>query len=107
MTWFLFKSQRFLKITQLIIGFASITAAADASWSTPRYDTRPGHYAPGETERDEDRRFGDLARMERKRREDAQRRCCRSKLEISAERTAPANGLHAPPAAQPPAAAES
>lgn len=67
--------KRFLEITQIVLAFVSVIAAADATRSRTAYDLRSPAVAAdfvGEG-RDPDRRFNDLARFERKRREAAQR----------------------------------
>ena len=65
------KSQRFLETIQIVLTFVSVCAVVEATrdLSPP---TRPAGYdssTPIENERSMDRRLGDLARVERKRRE--------------------------------------
>ena len=67
------KKRRFLEITQIVLAFASVTAVADATHSQAVHDARSYHGTRGGEDNDADRRFSDLARSERKRREAAQR----------------------------------
>jgi hypothetical protein len=72
------KNRRLLEITQFVITFASVCVVVDAS-RIHRLDSTPGYQAaaPFTREGAQDRRLGDLARVERKRREaahDANRR---------------------------------
>lgn len=62
---------RFLKLTQFLLSFISVCAIADSSRIDNPPADRPGYYADAAQQRDaeRDRRFGDLARTERKRRE--------------------------------------
>jgi hypothetical protein len=66
------KNRRFLEITQLVMTFASVCLVVDAS-RIHRPDGTPGYQAsiPWKREAAQDRRIGDLARVERKRREAA------------------------------------
>jgi len=65
------KTKRFLEITQFVLTFVSTCAIVEASCiHSPPHD-RPGYHAsaPQRREASLDRSIGDLARVERKRRE--------------------------------------
>ena len=77
------KSQRLLETIQIVLTFVSVCAVVDAtrSLSPP---TRPaGYYSalPQQSEHSVDRRLGDLARVERKRRE-AEQQANRRNLDV-------------------------
>lgn len=65
------KTRRFLEITQFVATFVSVCAVVDASRIQSPPDGRSGYQAsvPLGSETSRDRRLGDLARVERKRRE--------------------------------------
>jgi hypothetical protein len=65
------KTKRFLEITQFVLTFASTCAVVEASRSHTPFHDRPGYHAsvPQQREASPDRSIGDLARVERKRRE--------------------------------------
>ena len=72
------KNRRLLEITQLVLTFVSVCVVVDTS-RIHRFDNAPGYHAsiPRDREAARDSRIGDLARLERKRREaeqDATRR---------------------------------
>jgi hypothetical protein len=73
------KTKRFLELIQLVVSFASVCAVVDASFIHSRPYERAGYYASGplQSRAQGNRLIGDLARVERKRREaeqDANRR---------------------------------
>jgi hypothetical protein len=71
--------KRFLDTVQLLLVLASTTAVVDATLAVP---TEPAGYHSTEGGRGEpptDRRFGDLARLDRRSREDRQRALGRSR----------------------------
>ena len=82
-------SQRFLQLTQLLLTFVSVCAVVDSSRFDRSATDRPGYYsgAAGPRDATHDRRFGDLARTERKRREAEQlanrRRAAQSAVSIA------------------------
>jgi hypothetical protein len=62
--------KRFLEMTQIILGFISTCAVVDAARIQAAPLDRPGYSAKRPLESDSnDRRLGDLARADRKRRE--------------------------------------
>jgi hypothetical protein len=65
------KTRRFLELTQFVLTFASACAVVEASRIQAPLHDRPGYYAslPQQRETSRDRSIGDLARVERKRRE--------------------------------------
>jgi hypothetical protein len=65
------KNKRFLEVTQFVLTFASTCAVVEASRIHAPLHDRPGYYAsvPQQQEASLDRSIGDLARVERKRRE--------------------------------------
>jgi hypothetical protein len=65
------KTKRFLETVQLGLSFVSVCAVLDASRIPVSPDRQPGYYAgiPFNNGAAEDRRLGDLARADRKRRE--------------------------------------
>jgi hypothetical protein len=69
------KTKRILELIQLGLTFVSVCAVIDASRIHSPPDGRAGYSAtvPGPRETSEDRRIGDLARVERTRREAEQR----------------------------------
>ena len=77
------KVKRFLEIMQFVVTFASTCAVVDASRAYSAPDLRPGYHStlPGRSERS-DRRIGDLARIDRKRRE-AEQQASRRGLELT------------------------
>lgn len=65
--------RRFLEVTQILLGFVSTCTVVDASRIQAAPHDRPGYSAALPLESDSsDRRLGDLARAERKRRETEQ-----------------------------------
>jgi hypothetical protein len=68
------KNKRFLEITQFVLTFASTCAVVETSRIHAPLHDRPGYYAsvPQQREASGDRSIGDLARVERKRRETEQ-----------------------------------
>ncbi|HEX6999832.1 MAG TPA: hypothetical protein VF322_16995 [Gammaproteobacteria bacterium] len=70
---------RLFKITHFVLMFLSVAGVADASRMESGGPDRAGWYpAQGEQwERERDRRYADLARQDRRRREDAQRKAGR------------------------------
>ena len=77
------KTTRFLELTQLVLTFVSVCSVVDASRIHSPPDGRPGYYAsiPHPHETSNDRRLGDLARVERKRRE-AEQHASRRRAEL-------------------------
>jgi len=77
------KNKRILELIQLGLTFVSVCAVLDASRIHSPPDGRPGYSAaiPRPRETSEDRRVGDLARVERKRRE-AEQQASRRGLEL-------------------------
>src|SRR5690349_12374516 len=69
------KTKRFLEKIQLVLTFASFCAVVDATFVDALPHDPTGYQAGGttQTEAREDRLFNDLARTERKRREDVVR----------------------------------
>jgi hypothetical protein len=65
------KAKRFLEVIQFVLTLASTCAVVEASRLHAPLHDRPGYYAsvPQQRETAGDRSFGDLARVERKRRE--------------------------------------
>lgn len=65
------KVKRFLDLVQIVLSFVSVCAVVDASRTTSLREDLPGYHSsiPGSRETERDRRFADLARAERKRRE--------------------------------------
>lgn len=81
------KTQRFLKVTQVLLTFLSVCAVADSSRADRPPTDRPGYHAGAQQrEAARDRRFGDLARTERKRREAEQQANRRSAARTAAVR---------------------
>jgi hypothetical protein len=83
------KSRRFLDLTQLVLSFASVCAVIDASGVMPQaHSTADGYRTtvPSPRETDVDRRFNDLARTERQRRE-AEQLASRGRAGMEAART--------------------
>lgn len=77
------KTKRFLKLTQFVLTFASTCAVLDTTRVDAPLHDRPGYYAsvPLQRETQDDRRLGDLARSDRKRRE-AEQQTSRRGLEL-------------------------
>jgi hypothetical protein len=77
------KNKRFYSIVQFALSFASTCAVIEASGMHAAAEQRTGYYAsvPLHSERSGDRRVGDLARAERKRRE-AQQQSNRRGIEV-------------------------
>ena len=69
------KTKRFLELIQLVLSFASVCAVVDTSFIHSKPHERAGYYASGPLQREAQgsRVIGDLARVERKRREAEQR----------------------------------
>ncbi len=78
------KTKRFLETIQVVLTFAGVCAVVDASRLDAPRDARAGYHASVPQERDESssRRIGDLARVDRKRREAEQLSNCRA-LELA------------------------
>lgn len=87
------KSKRVLDIVQLLLSFASVCAVVDASRLTPQRPHADGYRAsvPGPRNDDVDRRFTDLARVERQRRE-AEQLASRGRAAVETARHAPSAG---------------
>ena len=68
------RTKRFLETTQFVLTFVSVCAVLETSRLQSPLDRSPGYYAgiPQNNEAYGDRRIGDLARVERRRREAAQ-----------------------------------
>jgi hypothetical protein len=77
------KTKRFLEMTQFVLTFAGVCAVVDASRITSPRHSEAGYYASVPFEREElsYRRIGDLARVDRKRRE-AEQLSSRRALEL-------------------------
>ena len=69
------KTKRFLDLIQLVLTFASVCAVVDASFIHSRPYERAGYHASGPLQNQArgNRAIGDLARVDRKRREADQR----------------------------------
>ena len=68
------RTKRFLEMIQFVLTFVSVCAVLETSRIQSPLDRSPGYYAgiPQNNEAYGDRRIGDLARVERRRREAAQ-----------------------------------
>ena len=79
------KTKRFLELTQFVLTLASTCAVLETTRVYAPLHDRPGYYAsaPLEREAQDDRRLGDLARSDRKRRE-AEQQTSRRRLELGA-----------------------
>lgn len=84
------KTRRFFDLTQLALSFASVCAVADASCPQSPSRWHSGYYAglPTENGSFEDRRIGDLARVDRKRRE-AEQQSLRRRTALGVEVSIP------------------